>query len=383
MNTLNYTLKEQEIQEIQKKYKEIKKEILKEFEKQKLLKRKRVLKSYSALLKAVFLYIIKELSFQRISNRMASSKYRICMSDNAWRKQINKAALVFFSVAIQYLDKKHRSQSKKKPKTIFGFLEVCALDATSIAVEGKSTEVFRLHTNYSLNKHIPYEVNITDSHSAETVKHYHIERKTLYLADRAYGKTTQFSYIIDNNADFIFRMSPHNVKLFSDQECTKKIDFKKIVRKSIRSVMCYFKKDAASIYKIRVIMAPIPDEKYEKTEKRTRRKAQKNQYKISENTLELSRWLFLATTLPMKIKSKDILNTYRKRWQIELFFKRAKSLLHFHRLKRSSHKYMKSILHLWFAVAAFTSIIASDISDSLHFKIPDFYLFDLVSSLFS
>ena len=109
----------------------------------------------------------------------------------------------------------------------------------------------------------------------------------------------------------------------------------------------------------------------------------KKQYKISENTLEPSRWLFLDTTLPMKIKSKDILNAYRKRWQIELFFKRAKSLLHFHRLKRSPHKYMKSILHLWFAVDAFTSIAACDISDSLRFKIPDFYLFDLVSSLFS
>lgn len=382
MNTLNYTLKEQEIQEIQRKYKEIKKEIIKEFEKLKLLKRKRVLKSYSVLLKAVFLYIIKELSFQRISDRMASSKYRICMSDNAWRKQINKAALVFFPVAIQYLGKRHRRQGKKKPKTIFGFSEICVLDATSIAVEGKSTEVFRLHTNYSLNKHIPYEVDITDSHSAETVKHYHIERKTLYLADRAYGKTTQFSCIIDHNADFIFRMAPHNVKLFSDKECTKKIDFKKLVRKRAYSVICYFKEDAA-IYKIRVIMAPIPSEKYKKTEKRTRRKAQKNQRKISEDTLELSKWLFLATTLPMKIKSKDILNTYRKRWQIELFFKRAKSLLHFHRLKRSSDKYMRAMLRLWFSVTAFISIVSSDISDSLRFKIPDFYLFDLVSSLFS
>lgn len=382
MNTFNYTLREQEIQEIQEKYKEIKKEILKEFEKLKLLKRKRVLKSYSALLKAVFLYIIKELSFQRISDRMASSKYRICMSDNAWRKQINKAALVFFPVAMRYLEKKHRSQSKKKSKNIFGFLEICALDATSIAVEGKAAEVFRLHTNYSLNKHIPYEVDITDSHSAETVKHYHIETNTLYLADRAYGRTTQFSYIIDHNADFIFRMTPHNVKLFSDKECTKKIDFKKLVRKRVHSVMCYFKENT-TIYKIRVIMAPIPDEKYGKTEKRTRRNAQKNQYKISENTLELSKWLFLATTLPMKIKSKDILNAYRKRWQIELFFKRAKSLLHFHRLKRSSDKYMKSILRLWFAIAAFISVLSADISDSLHFKISDFYLFDLVSSLFS
>lgn len=382
MNILNYTLREQEIQEIQRKYKKIKKEILKEFEKLKLLKRKRVLKSYSVLLKAVFLYIIKELSFQRISDRMASSKYRICMSDNAWRKQINKAALVFFPVAIQYLEKRHRSKGRKKPKTIFGFSEVCALDATSIAVEGRCTEVFRLHTNYSLNKHIPYEVDITDSHSAETVKHYHIERKTLYLADRAYGKTTQFSYVIDHNADFIFRMAPHNVKLFSDKECTKKIDFKKLVRKRTYSVICYFKENTA-IYKIRVIMAPIPSEKHKKAEKRTRRKAQKNQRKISEDTLELSKWLFLATTLPMKIKSKDVLNTYRKRWQIELFFKRAKFLLHFHRLKRSSDKYMRSILHLWFAVAAFISIVSSDVSDSLRFKISDFYLFDLVSSLFS
>lgn len=387
MNKLNYTLQEQEIQEIQRKYKEIKKEILKEFEKQKILKRKRVLKSYSVLLKAVFWYIIKELSFQRISDRMASSKYRICMSDNAWRKQINKAAHIFFSVAMQYLDKKHKSSSKKKPKTLFGFSEICALDATCIAIEGKPTDVFRLHTNYSFSKHIPYEVSIKDVHSFETVKHYDIDSKTLYLADRAYGRTNQFSYIIDHNANFIFRMSPSNVRLYSDEQCKNKIDFRKLVRKKTYSVLCYFKEKGDNgiekTYAIRVIMSPIPDDKYEKTEKRIRTKSRENKRKISESSLALSKWLFLATTLPMKVKSKDILNAYRKRWQIELFFKRSKSLLHFHKLKRSSEKYMKSILYLWFAAAAFISILAADISDSLHFTISDFYSFDIASSLFS
>lgn len=236
MDKQNYTLRDIKIQEVKKQFREIQNFIEKEFEKYRLIKRKRVIKSYKILLRAAYLYIIERLSFQRISDKM-SCLYDVTMSDTAWKKQLAKAAPVFESAAMQCLNRK--SADISNPKSVLGYSNTYALDATVIPAEGKSGTVFRLHTQYSLSENIATKIHITDCHSAESVKHYDVIPRTLYLADRAYGKVSQFAYIIDKQADFIFRFSPNGVRLFYDETCKDRINFNSLLGrgKRIRSVL--------------------------------------------------------------------------------------------------------------------------------------------------
>ncbi len=302
------------------------------------------------------------------------------MSDTAWKKQLVKTAPVFASAAMRCLSRKSANISVSE--TVLSYSSAYALDATVIPAEGKSGTVFRLHTQYSLPERIATKIHITDCHSAESVKQYEIEPGALYLADRAYGKTSQFAYIMDKQADFIFRISPHCIKLFYDSDCKNKIHFEALLRTKRESVPCYFK-HKATVYRIRLIACRSPAEKHNAVEKKVRRKASKKQYSVSDSSVEFSKWVILATSIPEAVTDDLILDTYRSRWQIELFFKRAKSLLHFHKPRRSSTPYMHTAVLLWIAVVFSVSALAISLSDFFFFDISIFNLFYLSISFFS
>lgn len=379
MDKQNYTIKDVKIQEIKEKFQEIQQFIEKELKEHNLIKRKRVIKSYAVLLSAAYLYIIDKLSFQRISDKM-SCIYGVTMSDTAWKKQLSKAAPVFAAAAMQCMARMRADISPSE--TVLGYSNAYALDATAIPAEGKSGTIFRLHTQYSLLESMATEIHITDCHSAESVKHYDIEPGALYLADRAYGKVSQFANIMDKHADFIFRISPHCMTLFYDSACKNKINFEALLHTKDISIPCYFKVKE-TVYQIRLIVSRIPVEKHDAIEKRVRRKASKKQYAVSARSVEFSKWIMLATSIPEAIVDNDILDAYRLRWQIELFFKRTKSLLHFHKLRRSSAPYMHTAVLLWIAVVYSVSALAISLSNYFLFDISLFNLFYLSISLFS
>lgn len=86
MDKQNYTLTKLEVQAIQEYFESLEEELAQEIQ-NKLLKRKRVIKRLKDLIRAVYLYFVEQLSFQRLSDTM-SCKYSLAMSDTAWRKQI-------------------------------------------------------------------------------------------------------------------------------------------------------------------------------------------------------------------------------------------------------------------------------------------------------
>ena len=191
-------------------------------------------------------------------------------------------------------------------------------------------------------------------------------------------------YMIANNAEFVFRFSPSQVKLFKDIDCTEKINFKSYLsnRDTVSSVYCFFK-GKKDVLKIRVIISPIPEEKAANAVIKAKKKSVKKQNKVSKDTLTYATWLFLATSLPDIIHSEEIVSAYRKRWQIELHFKRSKSLLRFHRLRRCSYDYAFSIVSIWLAVTAFVYSLLTALHSRSFLDISTFNTFSLFAFLIS
>ena len=69
------------------------------------------------------------------------------------------------------------------------------------------------------------------------------------------------------------------------------------------------------------------EEEISAEEKRLKRLESKKQKKYSEETKFTHRYMFVVTSLPAEIPAEEILACYRLRWQVELVFKRLKSLL--------------------------------------------------------
>lgn len=374
MDKQNYTLSETKRQEIKQKFRKIRHSILKKLKEKDVIKRKRIIKNYEVLLQAMFLYVVENLSFQRLSDIMAC-EYGISMSDTAWKKQILKSTPAFFDAVTEYLSKE-TPVLQKNPKKIY------ALDATNIATEGRSGTVMRVHTQLSLTDRISSSVCITDQYTAESVKNFNIEESCIYLADRAYGKASQLAYILDHNADFIFRISPSLIKLYKDPLCKERFDATQILKGSSFSHICYFKYNKKT-YCVRLVGSLIPPEKQLAAKKRACRKASKNQRKIQPQTVLYSSWIILATSLSESTSASEILETYRLRWHIELLFKREKTLLRFHKIRSSSSKYIFAVSTLWLSVALLLSVCQFFLLSIFGFDFSLFNSFSLAKLLFA
>ncbi len=379
MDKLNYTLKIEEIQEVKKKIGIIKRQVTKRLEKTGILHRKRIVKKPSTLVQAAVLYIVEKLSFQRLSDIMAV-KYGISMSDTAWKKQITKIAPVFYEVMMTYLSRENKNTESTD---ILGYPSY-AIDATDITLEGKKGTVLRAHTVYDLSKKACFNAHIANIHTGESVKLHNIKANNLYFADRAYGRTPQMEHMLENNAEFVFRFSPSQVKLFKNPGCTDKIDFKRYLSDSntVASIDCFFKRKK-KVYKIRVIISPIPEDKAEIAALKAKKKSARKQNKLNNDTLIYAKQLFLATSLSNSVPAEQIVSAYRERWQIELHFKRSKSLLSFHRLRRCSYDFAFSIVSIWLAVTAFVYSLFDALSSRNCIDISTFNAFSLLTFFIS
>lgn len=78
---------------------------------------------------------------------------------------------------------------------------------------------------------------------------------------------------------------------------------------------------------LRICAVPKTEEEIKMEEKKIRRRDSKKQRKTSDETKFTHRYMFVMTSLPGSISAEKILEFYRLRWQVELVFKRYKSLL--------------------------------------------------------
>lgn len=372
MDKQNYTLKGIDAQALKQYFFQLQEELRREIE-CRILKRKRVLKRLKDLILAIYLYFEKHLSFQRLSDVM-SGKYGITMSDTAWRKQILKAAPILWE-EMRILQEKEVSRYCSGDD-VLGFLSAYAIDATDIPAQGGTTTARRVHTQFSITEHRCSYAEITDCHGGESLKRFPLQKDALYFADRAYGKTPQLAYALEQQAHFLIRISPHQVTFFSDPECRKHISFPDILKGTVFSTVAYFKHQK-SVYYVRIFGIKLPEQEQARAEKRVRRRASRKQQTVAKHTFELAKWLILATSLPDTFSDNELAEIYCLRWQIELHFKRVKSFLNFRKFRRSSDIFQDCMGYLWLALSSLIALLQLRILFLSNFSISDFNAFSL------
>ncbi len=106
--------------------------------------------------------------------------------------------------------------------------------------------------------------------------------------------------------------------------------------------------------------------------KKVKREMKKKQRTIDPVTLKLHKYFFLITTVPEeKLSREQVLLLYRARWQIELAFKRLKSILGLGHLP----KYDKNSAKAWLHGKLVVAFLAQSIIDSGYCFSPWGYIF--------
>jgi len=101
------------------------------------------------------------------------------------------------------------------------------------------------------------------------------------------------------------------------------------------------------------------EEAINRAHKKLRRMASKKGHKLQPETLEYAKYVILFTTFPeVDFSTQEVLEWYRIRWQVELVFKRFKSLAELGHLPKYDDDSSKAWLYGKLLVALLTEKLA-------------------------
>lgn len=240
-------------------------------------------------------------------------------------------------------------------------MKIC--DSTIITEQGKTGSQWRIHYGISLPSFNCSHFLLT-SHkgkgSGESLLKYPVEVGDCFIADRGYSRFDDVAYVQKNGGKIILRVHYRMLRFCdvgNEGEVSKnnesnqsnngnnikndngeKDEFNLLSRLEsslkrsgqVKEWEVYLKSAATGeLIKGRLCAIRKSDLQIEKSLKRLKEKAsRKSRSKAMESkSLEYAKYIVVFTTLDKDIcNAEEILNWYRARWQIELTFKRFKSL---------------------------------------------------------
>lgn len=215
----------------------------------------------------------------------------------------------------------------KKPKELEPYHGI-AVDASDMIQKGAVKKTWHLHYGIDLFSLTCNQFKLTEQFTGESLKNFDMKEKDLIIADRAYGTIRSIEHCLKSGGDFIIRIKNKPFNLYNKQgEKILLSDWLKTVGKKAMELTVYIKDSHKNFISLRICAGKKTKEEIKIEEKRLQRLESKKQITYSENTKFTHQFMFLITSLPASVSAEKVLSFYRLRWQVELVFKRYKSLL--------------------------------------------------------
>ena len=255
------------------------------------------------------------------------------MSDVAFMKRFEKCGNWFKAI-----NEKLASEcliDYKKPAWLNG-KTVIAVDASDVREKGRSGRIYRLHFALDIFKMTSVEHKITTNKVGESVCNFVLRPGHLVVADRGYGNIKGIEYCNKCDSEYIFRLRKNSFTVRNEQD--EKIDlaatFAKLNSGECIDLSAFATNRDGDKLLVRICAKRKTPEAIAQTKKKLRRKESKNQRVISEETKAFNEHIVVVTNLDSSVSAEEILETYRLRWQVEIYFKRLKSILDFGELPK-------------------------------------------------
>jgi hypothetical protein len=213
--------------------------------------------------------------------------------------------------------------------------EVVTVDASSVCGPGAETADARLHVQMRITDLDFLTVRVEGLEVGESFKRFHWQPGQLAVGDRGYCHPPGIGWVVMHGADVLVRVSRNTLPL-SDSD-GERIDLMGWLRSlpghdaAERDVLIRDHEHRREI-RGRLVAMRLPVAQAKKAEARLHRQRAKGA-KVSDLDREAASYVVLFTTVAKsRLDASRCLELYRLRWQIELLFKRWKSLCGFDQL---------------------------------------------------
>lgn len=243
--------------------------------------------------------------------------------------------------------------------TVDGRLHLSLVDGSTVSGPGSEGSDWRLHARYEPAHGGFTDLAITEARTAEALCCVAVQPGDVLVQDRGYARVRNFAHARASEADFITRIGWRSVNLFAPTGET--FDLLAALPEHGAPVVEYRVciGRGPSAIPARLVIARKPPEATQRQQARLHRKASRKGTKTDPRTLRTAEFMMLLTSLsPERATADEVVRLYRMRWQVELAFKRLKSLGGFADLQASDPKLARSWLlaHLIAAVLIETSL---------------------------
>jgi Transposase DDE domain len=245
-------------------------------------------------------------------------------------------------------------------------------DGTCVSKPGSTGTDWRIHGVFDLGSGGFSHLELTDKHGAEALERGAPLAGEIRIGDRNYARVPvlkRFLAEARGKADFIVRVGWNALQLSTPRG--KSFDLIGYLRRlpaGMRPHEVTLRAAAGrgeAVLSLRLIIQRKTPEAAVATRLALRRAAIKKGKKLDPRSLIAAEFMILGTSLPKKeYTAKDILAVYQLRWQIELAFKRLKSLLHIDRLPTWTEQTSRSWLHAHLILALLCDDLSQDFLES-------------------
>lgn len=327
------------------------------------LQRGRKVRDADTLLLLILLHVASGLSLVQAAARAR----RVGIADIsgvALHKRLRSAGPWLHALSsAMYRDSPFRRSAQGLPEE----RRVRVVDATHIQEPGSTGTDWRLHYVLQLPSLECDFFEITDRSGGETYKRLPVQPGDLILGDRGYSRREGLAHVLDAGGDVLVRLNHGNLRLRGcDGQRFPLVEHLRTLDGYIPGEWpCYFELSGRR-FDLRLCALRKSEAAAEKARTRVLRKARKHKQQARAETLEAAGYVFVLTSLGAEFSAAEILELYRARWQVELAFKRMKSLF------QAGHvpKYDPDSARAWLHAKLLAVLIIERLSEQARFFSP-------------
>lgn len=233
-------------------------------------------------------------------------------------------------------------------------LKLRLVDASTISKPGSKGTDWRVHLMFDVGRMAIQDVQVTDTSEGESLSRYSISPGDVVVADRGYIHRKGFWHILQQKGQLIVRLNWQNLPMMTPDG--KPFELLPSVRSLPEAAIGEYavvvqesrsgKEQLSPPIPARVVVLRKTEVAAAEARQRIIREFSRKGKVPTLNTLEAASYVFVLTTLDAgRLAAHDVLNVYRFRWQVELCFKRLKSLLELDELQAKDPDLARTFLY--------------------------------------
>jgi Transposase DDE domain len=290
------------------------------------------------------------------------------LSDTAVMNRLRRAASWLGEVAGALL---RRGAEACAPPGLLPGRRLRIADGSHLSAPGGEPQ-WRLHATYDPATGSFTDLGLTDEHGAESFGRTHWQAGDVALGDRGYARPPALQQILAAGADFIVRTGWTRLRLLDAAGAPLAWErvFGQLAVGEIAEQAVLIdpsgkgrRSRGEAAFPARLIVLRLSPEAAARAAKAQHRRQNRcrSHRPLQPLTVQATNYLMLVTSLPAEIAARDVLQAYRLRWQVELAFKRLKSLLGLDRLPAKSEALARSWLLAHLILALLIADAARDL----------------------